>query len=254
MSDETTYGYETEHGHGTEHSYPSTSVEVVDILKNLSTQFYPTGRVWYRPENGIFEKLHEAINLSFVRSINDGKLFLDGLFPDNDNFTLEDATLWEYRLGLITDENLSLELRKKAIRRKMGHPNNVKARQHQLFIEQQLQSAGFDVWVHENLPPYQSPIDIAAVSLSNTLHGEPTQHGNSTFHGGDSFSVIANSIEEIESYAIGGEENLWATFFIGGQILGETAIVPASRLREFKELVIKLKPAHLVAFTFINYI
>lgn len=254
MSEKTTYGYETEHGYDTEHSYPSTSVGTIDILKNLSTQFYPTGRAWYRPENGVFEKLHEAINLSFFRSINDGKLLIDSLFPDNDNFKSEDATLWEYRLGLLADESTSLELRKQAISRKMGYPNNVKSRQHESFIEKQLQLAGFNVWVHENLPPYQSPIDIAAVSLSNTLHGDPTQHGNATFHGGNSFSVIANSIDEFESYAIGGEQNLWATFFIGAEVLGETATVPASRLREFKELVIKLKPAHLVAFTFVNYI
>lgn len=254
MSEETTHGYGTEYGYETQHSYPSNSVANIDILKNLSNQFYPTGRAWYRPELGIFEKLHEAINMSFVRSINDGKLFLDSLFPDNDNFSASDALLWEYRLGLPSNEEVALELRKSAIKRKMGHPNNVKPRQHQLFIENQLQLAGFDVWVHENLKPYQSPNEIASISPSNTLHGDPTQHGNATFHGGNSFSVIANSIEEFESYAIGGEENLWATFFIGGQVLGETANVPASRLREFKELVIKLKPAHLVAFTFVNYI
>jgi len=220
----------------------------------LSTQLYPTGRVWYGPENGVFENLHKAINLSFARLIADARLFLDSLFPDNENFTQEDATLWEYRLGLITNESLDLELRKSAIKRKLGYPNNVKARQNELFIEHQLQLAGFNVWVHPNIPPYQTPGDINLLSINGVQHGEPTQHGAGTQHGSDGYDVIANSIREVESYAIGSLDNLWATFFIGGENLGDMATIPQQRLREFKELVIKLKPAHLVAFTFINYV
>lgn len=255
MSDnsKTVHAFSTPHGYDTPHQYPFDSSGELEVLKGLSVQLYPTGRAWYKSEGGVFEKLHEAINLSIFRLINDGRLLLDGLFPDNENFTIDDARLWEYRLGLITNESLDLQLRKSAIRRKLGHPNNVKARQHPLFIQSQLQLAGFNVWVHENTVPYRSPADILSVSLGNVFHGEPTQHGNATFHGGDSYSSIANNISQVESYAIGGDENLWATFFIGGEILGDMASVPSTRLREFKELVIKLKPAHTVAFTFINY-
>jgi len=255
MSDnsKTVHGFLTPHGFNTPHKYPFDTTGDLEVLKNLSIQLYPTGRAWYKPENGVFENLHEAINLSMARLINDGRLFIDGLFPDNENFNAEDAALWEYRLGLITNENIDLELRKNSIKRKLGHPNNVKSRQHPLFIQSQLQLAGFDVWVHENTLPYRSPADILSVSVGNVLHGDPTQHGNATFHGGNSYSAIANSIAQVESYAIGSNDNLWATFFIGGQVLGDMANVPVTRLREFKELVIKLKPAHTVAFTFINY-
>ena len=44
------------------------------------------------------------------------------------------------------------------------------------------------------------------------------------------------------------------TFFIGGAVLGESAIIPSDRQEEFRETVLKLKPAHLIAFTFVNYI
>ena len=162
--------------------------------------------------------------------------------------------MWEYRLGLITSEGVDLELRKSAILRKMGFPGNVKARQSKKFIEYQLQLSGFDVYIHENVKPYKTPIEVSAISVNSTQHGGNTQHGNSTQHGGVSFSVIANSIEVNESFSIGGDANLWATFFIGGPNLGDTANVPVTRLREFKELVLKLKPAHLVAFTLINYV
>ena len=254
MSDKTRHGLATPHGYNTPHRFPSEVASNIDILRDLSIQLYPSGRVWYRPERGPFDKFHDAINQSFARLIEDSSLSLDKMFPDNDNFNEDDATLWEYRLGLITNETVSLDLRKDAIRRKMGYPNNVKARQHPFFIERQLQLAGFDVYVHENLPPYQTPSDIIALSLNETQHGGVAQHGNGTAHGGDNFDVIANSIDQVENYSIGGVSNLWATFFIGGENLGDLAEVPQSRLREFKELVIKLKPAHLVAFTFINYV
>ena len=254
-SEKTVHSYGTPHSYSTPHKYPTSGSSTrIDILRDLSIQLYPTGRVWNRPENGNFRNLHDGINQSFARLIEAGLLSLDKMFPDNENFTAEDATLWEYRLGLITNESVSLELRKDAIRRKMGYPNNIQARQHPLFIERQLQLAGFDVYVHENTIPYQTPADVIAVSLNDTQHGGVTQHGDSTEHGGDSFDVIANSIEEIENYSIGGNINLWSTFFIGGENLGDVSNVPQSRLKEFKELVIKLKPAHTVAFTFVNYI
>ena len=203
-------------------------------------------------EKGKLENFHSAINQSFLRLIKEADLLIDGTFPDNENFTDADASLWEYRLGLITNKNISIATRRAAIERKLGHPNNVKARQHPLFIQSQLQAAGFDVWAHENTIPYRTPEDIISISLSSTEHSDTTQHGTGLQHGGESFEIVANSIEEVESFAVGAE-NLWATFFLGGEVLGTLAIIPYSRLREFKELVIKLKPAHTAAFTFINY-
>jgi hypothetical protein len=253
MSEKTVHSKQTSHGYSTPHRFPSSSISEFDILKILSTQLYPTGRAWYGPNGGVFDLFHDAINVSLTRLLLNEKKFLDGLFPDNENFTIEDVRLWEYRLGLISNNSVNIDLRKQAIKRKLGFPNNIKARQHNLFIESQLQLAGFNVWVHENTIPYKTPDEILSVSLLEIQHGGITQHGNSTYHGGDSFDVIANSIEEIESFGVGGANNLWSTFFIGGEVLGEIANVPLSRLKEFKELVIKLKPAHTVAFTFINY-
>lgn len=252
MSLRTPHGLGTPHGLNTPHKDLQEFQNEVALFNELSAQLYPTGRAFYKNEKGQFRALEEAINTSFARLIEDSNLFIDSIFPDNENFNAEDATLWEYRLGLITNETVSLELRKQAIFRKLGYPNNIRARQNYRFIENQLNLSGFDVFVHENLPPYQTPLDIVSSSLNQIQHGGSLQHGDSTQHGGDSFDLIANSIEEIESFSIGAN-NLWSTFFIGGPNLGDTAVVPRNRLREFKETVIKLKPAHTVAFTFINY-
>lgn len=254
MSEKTVHKLTTPHALDTPHKFPNKTATQLDILRDLSVQLYPTGRAWYRPEEGVFQNFHDAINVSFVRLLEDMQGLLDSTFPDNANFTVDDAALWEYRLGLITNTSTSLELRKQAILRKLGHPNNIQARQHPLFIQQQLQLAGFNVWVHENTIPYRTPDEITTIVINPSEHGGGSQHGEGFLHGGLNFDVIANSINPVEFYAIGGNENLWATFFIGGEVLGDIAEVPESRLREFKELVIKLKPAHTVAFTFINYI
>ncbi len=254
MSDKTAHKLTTVHGLNTPHRLPSTTTSnVVGELGDLYVQLYPTGRAFYQNENGIFRKFHSAINTSIGRLMRDADLIIEKNIPDNDNFNIDDCRLWEYRLGLSSNESLDLTTRRLMIKRKLGHPNNVKSRQTKSYMEFQLQAAGFDVYVHENTIPYQSPNDIIGLSSNEVQHADDIYHGDSLQHGGDSFDVIANSFEESEAYAIGGEANLWATFFIGGENLGDYANITTNRLREFKELVLKLKPAHLAAFTFINY-
>lgn len=255
----TQHGHRTPHGRHVPHKYPtSAGTSLTDIFSDLARQLYPTGRVWYMKRNGVFDLLHKAINRSFIRVVDDSNLTLDSIFPDNNNFTANDATLWEYRLGLISNPILDLDTRKQAIKRKKSYPNNISARQHPLFIQYQLQLAGFDVYVHENKFfeggewIYKTPDDIAGLGSGALQHGNGVQHGGGTQHGSVGYDVIANLTIPKETYSI-GEGNLWDTFFIGGENLGDMANVPNNRLEEFKELVLKLKPAHTVAFTFIAY-
>lgn len=252
MALKTVHGATTVHSLETPHKNLEFLQETNNVLNSLTAQLYPTGRAFSYNEDSFFFKFHNSINTQFATLINDAKLLLDGLFPDNDNFSLEDAEIWENRFGLSISENLSLEDRKLIIRRKMAFPNGIICRQNENFIQSQLRDAGFDVYIHPNQPPYQSPSDILDVSLTTVQHGD-IQHGNNSQHGGGNFSVIANTTEEVENYAI-GTGNLWSTFFIGGENLGDFAEIPSSRLREFKEMVLKLKPCHLTAFTFINFI
>ena len=250
----TQHGTGTPFGVKTPHRYPTIPGQTLnDILSDLSRQLYPTGRAWWMPKNGVFNQLHNAINLSFIRIIEDGNRTIDSCFPDNVNFDESDCDLWEYQLGIASNSFFDLETRKKIILRKMAFPANVKARQNKLFIESQLQLAGFNVWVHENTAPYKTPDDVLNISLGLVQHGGDTQHGGGLQHGFSNYEVIANQISINESYSVGAG-NLWASFFIGGENLGEVANVPSNRLMEFKELVLKLKPAHTVAHTFINYV
>lgn len=248
----TMHGMITPHGMKTPHRYPTdSSNSLLGVLSILVRELYPTGRAWFMKRNGVFFNFHQAINRSIIRFTQDSDLTLDSIFPDNVNFDANDASLWEYRLGLVTNESLSLEVRKQAILRKMAYPGNVRARQSRLFIEDQLQKAGFDVYVHENTKPYKTPDEIVSTTTNDTQHGDDTQHGIGTQHGSTGYDVIANLSTPNEIFSVG--PNLYATFFIGGPTLGEMANVPSSRLIEFRNLVLKLKPAQTVAFTFVNY-
>lgn len=254
----TQFGYNTPHGPKTPHKYPiEEEVDRSRILMGLVRELYPSGRAFNMPEKGVFENLHKALNVSFMRLVNDARLTIDSTIPDNGNFSAEDAELWEYRLGLFINPPISLEARKQAIKRKMSYPSNMKARQHPLFLQHQLQIAGFNVYIHENRfyesgeLIYKRPDEIIDLGFEPTQHGGDSQHGLGTQHGSAGFEVIANKIGT-ESYGV-GENNLWATFFIGGEQLGQMAAVPENRKNEFRELVLKLKPAHTVAFLFINY-
>lgn len=256
----TVHGLNTPHGHKTPHRYPiSQSQSLPSIMADLALQLYPTGRAFNMIKDSVLDKLHQAINRSLIRVLDDSQATLNSCFPDNIGFDENDCELWEYRLGITTNISLDIELRKKAILRKMSFGRNIKARQHLDYIETQLQLAGFDVYLHENKFfedgewVYKTPGDITGSLTNNVQYGGSSQYGIGMQYGSSEYQVIANLSTANESFSV-GSENLWATFFIGGAVLGELAPVPSIRQQEFKELVLTLKPAHLAAFTFINYV
>jgi hypothetical protein len=257
----TVHGYGTPTGYRTPHRLPTDGEDSQTVtFIGLTKQLYPTGRAFYIPERGTFEKLHKGLNTSMIRSVQSAKGTINAALPDNDEFTDQDATLLESKYGLFINPATSLTNRKKAILRKMAYPSNIPARQNRVFLEDQLRLAGFDIRLYENkfleggAYVTKTPDEVAALSTTATQHGGTSQHGAGTQHGSSGFNVIANADRGPESYNIGGDTNLWATFFIGGDNLGDMATVPQEREKEFRELVLKLKPAHTVAYLFIKFI
>jgi len=225
----------------------------------LSRQLLPTGRAFKMPLGSDLESLKYALSLSENKAYNDILAIHNSILPDNSDFTEDDATDWERRLGMIISPLVDLELRKLAIRRKINHPGDIKARQHYLYIQGQLRAAGFDVYVYENRFPYggsyytRTLFDIIGNVGVNELQYGDSQYGDSQY-GGTYSNIIANYIdEEIDSnFAI--PNDLRCTFFIGGNPLGTFANVPLVRKNEFRQLILKLKPAQMVGYLLINYI
>lgn len=258
-----------------------------DKIRRLTEQLYPTGRAFKGPRGGWRDKLHKALSISEAQAYDDALATLFAILPDNDNFTSEDATDWERRLGLITNASVPLADRKLAILRKMNHPGTIKARQHYLYLQGQLQAAGFDVYVHENRFDDGSG-GLVTIDVSQFIglgiedigtHGEfehgEIEHGDATTvfpelftfaehgeiehgeteHGGWTYNeIIANEISAQADFGFNTGSNLRSTFFIGGEDPGTFADVSAEREAEFRQLVLRIKPVQTVAFLLINYI
>jgi len=234
---------------------------ILEKIEQLGRMLYPTGRAFKMAKDSLFDKLNSGLSLSEERAVSDAKLILDSALPDNTNFDASDATQWERRLGLITNVSLTVDERKIAIQRKMNHPGNIKPRQNYRYLERELRAAGFDVYVYENIFPYgsgyytQDPLYLTGgVGGVDFQHGTPTPQHDDGQHGGGYQNIIANYLEEGLDWSFSTGNNLYGTFFIGGNPLGTFANIDATRKNEFRQLILRLKPVHKIGFLFVNYV
>lgn len=234
---------------------------VIDQIKALTKQLLPTGRAWWQPIGGNFQKLLNGLQASEARAYADACVILNNILPDNNNFTTDDATAWEKRLGLITNTLVSLSDRKEAIQRKMAHPGTIKARQNYLYLQGQLQAAGFNVYVYENrfrdyfydyvtkTPTQFSSLPFPTVSIE---YSDYLEYGDEEYGQGYT-NKVANHVEQSldDFFDIGPSYR--ETFFIGGATPGSWAIVDANRKDEFRQLILKIKPTQTVAFLLVYF-
>jgi len=234
-----------------------------ELILKLTKAFYPKGRAFRIPRGSTIEQVHKALAISENLAYESTLSVLDSILPDNPGFTLDDAADWERRLGLITNLATPFADRKLAILRKMNHPGTIKARQHYLYVQGQLQDAGFDVYVYENrflelgVWVTKTPEEVAGAAVAgkavHTFDGSFLEHGQ-VQHGGAFNEKIANSIDRDEDAQFDIGSNYRSTFFIGGPTLGSFATILPSREIEFRQLVLRLKPAQTVAYIFIQYL
>lgn len=236
--------------------------DFTEVILSLTKKLYPTGRAFKMAQGSNLERLHLGLLMSEDRAFNDALSVLHSILPDNAFFTADDATDWERRLGMISNPLVDLEDRKLAIARKLSYPGVQPAHGHYLYLQDQLQKAGFDVYVYENrFPNYpddgtyytQTPFEVSLdlTILDEVQHGD-IQHGDSQ-HGYRYNNVIANHIDEEldKDFDVGSS---WrSTFFIGGNPLGTNAFVPLIRKDEFRELILKVKQVQDIGFLFITY-
>ena len=225
-----------------------------DKLVKLSKQLYPTGRAFRMFVGSEFEKLNNGIALSEERYYLDSYTTLNSILPDNANFTNLDATDWERRLGIPNGSLNSLATRKTTILRKMQAPGINPAKGHYLNLERELQLAGFNVFVYENIPANPPSFFPASITMNSNIQYGQKQYGGATQYGAVFTNKIANHIEEDKDlyYGLGGSYK--STFFIGGHPgNGWVADVPVTRKKEFRELILKIKQVQSIGFLFINY-
>lgn len=236
-------------------------MSITSKIKSLSLQLFPTGRAFWNKIDSDKDKLLNALVASETRAYNDALLLFDSILPDNVNFSADDATLWEVRLGLIVNPLVQLEDRKDAIKRKMNHPGTISARQNWRYLQGQLQAAGFDVYVYENrfsdgLGGYTTKtptvFSLLPYPLRYFMHSPFVQHGQIQ-HGTTPANKVVNHIDESIDVYFNIGNNLRSTFFVGGPTEGSWATVDANRKDEFRQLILKIKPVQTVGFLLINF-
>ncbi len=250
------------------------------ILK-LTRQLYPKGRAFLMPKDEYLEQLHNGLAVSEAQFYEDSLSTLDHILADNANFTADDATIWESRLGLITNTSLSLSIRKAAILRKYNHPGTIPARQNWEFLQNQLQAAGFDLYVHPNATPQT----LAAVLGISAGVGQMGQNQLDDAQLGSVYAIYSSFYEQVQlndlqmgfggfqlnqplgfnqtvanyidyqkdvHFVLGG--TVKNCFFIGGSTFGSFANVDSTRREELRQLILRIKPVESVAYLLVNYI
>lgn len=205
-------------------------------MLNTWKQLYPNGHAFNVSDNTNRAKIHGSINALFYDYLEQLKSLVNGAIA-SDGIDETEIAFLENRYGVYYVDGLTLEERLERVKQRMTYPNGIVNRSSAAWIEHVLRSFGFDVLVSEN--DNTSPQIISSFSkkqYGNSLYGDAN-------YGGYQYDVIANSMFDGERYSFGG--NLWATFFI--QIITP---IDTNRIKEFRELVLKLKPAHLVAILF----
>ncbi len=245
----------------------------LDFFKGLTKRLFPSSISFINVNGGWLDKLYLGLAKGEKRFIDDAVGLYDSIFPDNDNFTIEDADNWEKKLGIMSRDGVSLSDRKMAIAMKLNHPHSEAPRQHYLYIQEQLRAAGFDVYVYENTSN-QSPESILS-SVGSTFHSPDLEHSENVYHKGlnpqGAFhainvqhgniqhgsrfnNIVANSLDrESDSLFVFRNNNYKSTFFIAGANFPDFAEIPRSREIEFRQLLLQLKPVQTIGFLFLNY-
>lgn len=221
-------------------------------ILNLTKRLYPTGRAWRLAISNTFEQLHLGLRDTEVEAYNAAIAILNKILADNVNFTTQDATDWERRLGISASSTTSLDDRKSAILRKYSHPGNVLGRSSAVYVEGQLQAAGFNVFVYENLAG-TDPATFFTVTTTTLGDSDAFHATNTVLGGGVSDFLVVNSLDSSRDATFSLGSDFRNTFFIGGQTLGDFATVPQARETEFRQLILTVKPTHLAAALLINY-
>ena len=236
---------------------------------NLAKQLFPKGRAYWIPTGSAVETLVKTFNGNgsnqvgtLERVYSDANSVLDHIIPDNPNFTDgtvdpldNDCNDGERRWGLVQYGITSISTptrlqRMAALNQKMSRSDA--PRQSASYLQSCLQAAGFNVYVYENLSN-KSPDDILGPPSGAANLGD-FDLGESDLGEYYTGTIIANKVDEvIDSEFVIPDPNFHGTFFISGSPITTFANVPIIQKTQFRQLILNLKPAHMIGFLFVNY-
>jgi len=136
-------------------------------------------------------------------------------------------------------------------------------------IQDTLQAAGFDVYIHEwwNVPVIGSPtvrnpasyIAVGYNRYSSVAGADEMVSGDSSAVSGAYFEdngyMLVNKTDDGVVYSVPVNAAEWPyIYYVGGSVFGSYASVPAARQNEFETLLLKTKPAEQWIGVLVTYI
>ena len=216
----------------------------------------------FSSNGGHLYRLMRALGIQFAIAWTAARGVSDAQLPDNLNFTIDDCNDWYRRLGIYNSGLLTRSQMIAGITQWWNHNNPPINCQNYLYIQNQLQLAGFNVNVYENRFPLGGTYITKTVEQVLGTAVEESWLGG--FYLGDAYlgttylldgvSIIANYLEDAQDASI-LVTNLRSTFFIADPASITTfANIPTARHIEFRQLLMKLKPIHTIGYLFVNYV
>jgi hypothetical protein len=248
------------------------------IYEKLISKLFPTGRAWLQKPFKIMTAIMGGIADELEKLKAEAELMRDSIFPDlMDEKFIPD---WEERFKLAPPNGLAIQDRRDRLTAQWLDGEG-QTREH---IENKLRESGFDVYVTDGT--FDAPFDSLLgeyvlgdfglegnVVVGDLVVADPCSQFSSVgtilgdFALGDNYVLdknrpriivnhIDDSLENEDFCPLDVEEHKYVFYIQGepGPALGEIATIPAARYLEFREIVLKYKPANSWALAFIQMV
>jgi hypothetical protein len=223
-----------------------------DLFFRVFTHLLPNARAWRLTIDKPLRKFFEGLTITG----SDIRLYFDLVFLDIFPATTRELSAWESQFALPASGLTEAQRRERlaATWKAIGG-------QSPYYIQNALQDAGFDVYIHEwwepgnNLEPLGYPLvnkiyEMAADVVA--LCGEEEMQCGET-------TAVCNYYEafkeSLRPYIIPDDSTKWPYFlYIGGETFGQLAQIPYTRKDEFESLCLKICPAQQWLGIMVEYI
>ena len=250
------------------------------LIRDITDKLFPTGRAHKTGDIG--DRMRDALS-DGVETINDSiDSLIDGVLPDNANFTIDWCLRHERMYGLSVLQADTLQDRMDRILNHIAPPPPNTGMLSLQVLQDEIDAAGWGgvLYIHENvnglLPQFVLP-QLTFPSQLGDAQGGDGQLGGINFvddypqfydfdqlgdsQGGDGQlgnmplfnNIIANSIVRKDDLYT-NLTPLENTFYISGVNIGDIVTLPQADEIPLRQLLLNIKPLNSVGFLLIEYI
>jgi hypothetical protein len=217
-------------------------VDYSSKFMRITRQLLPTGRAWWLAANSYISNIFEALSVSDSRIENDIINIKYSILADSNFMSLEAVERWESIFAI--KSSTVIEDRILAINQRQSYPGNVLARQSMPYIQSQLQLAGFNVYLSKGF-------DVSTAEYYDDCYYDDVIYDSTS----DVFEIIANDVvvNRDAHFCLSSLDD-YAIYTISASDIISNAQIQVERKNEFRELILRLKPAQVVCVLKVTYV